>query len=135
MQAVITAGGKQYIVEPNQTLDIDLLPAETNSDSTKLSFEPLMVIDGDKITVGTPVVKNVTVSAEVIGRAKGEKIKVLKFKAKKRVSKLTGHRQHYSSIKITAIGAAKADSKPAATKAEAKPKVKTVAKTPTKAAK
>lgn len=78
MQAVIAAGGKQYIVEANQTLDIDLV----EGDAKKLEFEPLMVIDGDKIQVGAPRVSGVTVTAEVVGEVKGEKIKVLKFKAK-----------------------------------------------------
>lgn len=118
MQAVITSGGKQYIVEPNQTVELDLLDPAIK----KIEFEPLMVIDGDKVTVGTPKVKGVTVVAEAIGETKGEKIKVLKFKAKKRVSKLTGHRQHYTAVKITSIGATK---KAAAPKAEAKPTSKT----------
>jgi large subunit ribosomal protein L21 len=123
MQAVIKAGGKQYIVEPNQTLEIDLVA----SDAKKLNFEPLLVIDGDKVTVGTPVVSGVTVNAEVVSEVKGDKIKVLKFKPKKRVKKLTGHRQHYTQIKITGIGSAKS----AAAKSEkpvAKPATKTTAK-------
>ena len=116
MQAVIKAGGKQFIVEPDQTLNVDLVADGTK----KIEFEPLMVIDGDKVTIGTPVVAGITVSAEVVTEVKGEKIKVLKFKPKKRIKKLTGHRQHYSQIRITAIGSAKA--KPAAAKVDAKPK-------------
>lgn len=100
MQAVIKAGGKQYIVSPNQTLEIDLV----SSDTKKIEFEPLMVIDGDKVTVGTPVVSGVKVKADVVGQTKGDKIKVLKFKPKKRVKKLTGHRQHYTQVKIVSIG-------------------------------
>ena len=67
MQAVIKAGGKQYIVAPNQTLEIDLVP----SDAKKLEFEPLLVIDGDKVTVGTPVVSGVKVKADVVAQTKG----------------------------------------------------------------
>ncbi|TAK88846.1 50S ribosomal protein L21 [Patescibacteria group bacterium] len=103
MQAVILAGGKQHLVEPNQTLEIDLV----SDDAKKLTFEPLMVIDGDKVEVGAPRVKGVVVAAEVLGETKGDKIKVLKFKAKKRVKKLTGHRQRYTQIKVTSIGKAK----------------------------
>lgn len=110
MQAVIKAGGKQYIVSPNQTLEIDLV----SSDAKKLEFEPLMVIDGDKVTIGTPIVSGVKVKADVVGETKGDKIKVLKFKPKKRVKKLTGHRQHYTQVKIVSIGdTAKKVSKPA----------------------
>lgn len=99
MQTVIKAGSKQYIVAKDQTLNIDLV----KSDSKKLEFEALMVIDGDKTIVGAPFVKGVTVVAEVVDEIKGEKLKILKFKAKKRVKKLTGHRQKYSQIKITSI--------------------------------
>lgn len=102
MQAVIKAGGKQYIVSPNQTLEIDLV----SSDVKKLEFDPLMVIDGDKVTVGTPVVSGVKVKADVVTNTKGDKIKVLKFKPKKRIKKLTGHRQHYTQVKIVSIGSA-----------------------------
>lgn len=99
MQAVIVSGGKQYLVKPDQTLEVDLVA----SDAKKLEFEPLLVINGDKISVGTPVVKDVKVTAEVLGEVKGEKIRVLRYKPKKRISKQTGHRQRYSQIKITAI--------------------------------
>ncbi len=99
MQAVIVTGGKQYIVTKDQTLDVELL-----GDAKTVEFDALMTIDGDKVAVGTPVVAGVKVKAEVLGETKGEKIKVLKYKAKKREHKLTGHRQHYSQIKITSIG-------------------------------
>lgn len=99
MQAIIATGGKQYIVSKDQTLEVELL-----GDVKKLEFDVLMTMDGDKIQVGTPFVKDLKVKAEVLEETKGEKIKVLKFKAKKRVKKLTGHRQHYSLIKITSIG-------------------------------
>jgi large subunit ribosomal protein L21 len=99
MQAVIASGGKQYIVEKDQTLELELL-----GNARKLELEALLVIDGDKISVGAPFVDGVKVFAEVIEEVKGEKIKVLKFKPKKRVKRLTGHRQHYTQVKITKIG-------------------------------
>jgi large subunit ribosomal protein L21 len=124
MQAVIRSGAKQYLVKPGQVLEIDLV----GGDAKTLEFEPLLVIDGDKVQVGAPVVAGVKVAAEVAGEVKGEKLQVLKFKAKKRVKTQTGHRQHYTQIKITAIGTAKA---PAAKAAAAKPAAK---KAPAKAA-
>lgn len=99
MQAVIASGGKQYIVEKDQTLELELL-----GDAKKLELDALLTIDGDKISVGAPFVDGVKVLAEVVEEVKGEKIKVLKFKAKKRIKRLTGHRQHYSLVKITKIG-------------------------------
>ena len=100
MQAVIRSGGKQYLVEKGQTLEVELL----NGAKKTLELEALLVIDGDKVSVGKPVVKDIKVKAEVLGETKGDKLKVMKFKAKKRVKKTTGHRQHYSQIKITSIG-------------------------------
>jgi large subunit ribosomal protein L21 len=99
MQAVIVSGGKQYLVSTDQILDIELV-----GDVKKVEFEPLLVIDGDKVSVGQPTVAAVKVVAEVVSEVKGDKLKVLKFKAKKRVKRLTGHRQHYSRVKIIKIG-------------------------------
>lgn len=99
MQAVIKTGGKQYLVKPDEVLEVELASAKDN----KLELEALLVIDGDKVSVGTPVVKGAKVTAEILGETKGEKIQVLKYKPKKRIKKKTGHRQHYSQIKITKI--------------------------------
>jgi large subunit ribosomal protein L21 len=99
MQAVIATGGKQYIVKKDQTLEVELL-----GDDKKVEFDVLMTIDGDNIKVGTPLLDGVKVKADVVGEVKADKIKVMKFKAKKRVKKLTGHRQKLTQIKVTAIG-------------------------------
>ncbi|MDB5178114.1 MAG: rplU [Patescibacteria group bacterium] len=99
MQAVIVSGGKQHIVEKDQVLELELLGEEK-----KVVFDALLVIDGDDIKVGAPHVSGLKVHAEVLEEVKGEKIKILKFKAKKRIKRLTGHRQHYAQVKITKIG-------------------------------
>ena len=99
MQAVIVSGGKQYLVTKDQVLEVELL-----GDVKMVEYDALLVIDGNKTEVGTPHVTGVKVHAEVIEEVKGEKLKIMKFKAKKRVKRLTGHRQHYSQIKITKIG-------------------------------
>ena len=99
MQAVIASGGKQYIVQKDQTLELELL-----GDAKKAEFDVLLLIDGDKVQVGAPFVKDLKVHAEVVEEVKGDKIKVLKFKPKKRIKRLTGHRQHYAQVKITKIG-------------------------------
>jgi large subunit ribosomal protein L21 len=98
MQAVITSGGKQYLVKPDQILDLELV-----GDVKKLEFDALLVIDGAKVSVGAPLVEGAKVTAEVIGEVKGDKLKIMRFKAKKRVKRLTGHRQHYTQVKITSI--------------------------------
>ncbi len=99
-KAVILVGGKQYIAAEKETLRVDLLPAGTK----ELELDALLVIDGDKTTVGTPTVKGVKVSAKVkSSEVKGDKIRNIRYKAKKRVHKETGHRQKYTEIEITKI--------------------------------
>ena len=75
-------------------------------DGTKeLSLEPLMVIDGSTVKVGTPSVAGVKVTAKVDEpEVKGDKIKVVRFESKKRVKKINGHRQQYSRITVAKIG-------------------------------
>jgi len=64
----------------------------------------MLVIDGDKVSVGTPTVKGVVVTAKVIDDlVKGEKIRVIRYKSKKRVHKENGHRQKYSRVEIASI--------------------------------
>lgn len=100
MKAVIKIGGKQYIVAEKQTLLVDRL-----ADGTKtLDLEPLMVFDDQTATVGTPVVAGAKVKAEVVeDEVKGEKLQIIRFKAKKRVKTITGHRQQHTKIKIATI--------------------------------
>lgn len=100
MKAVIKVGGKQYIVAEKQTLLVDRLADDTKT----VELEPLMVFDENTATVGAPAVKGASVKAKVVeGEVKGDKIKIMKFKAKKRVKTLTGHRQKYTKIEIESI--------------------------------
>lgn len=98
VRAVIRTGGKQYLVAPDQVLEVELL-----AEGKKLELEPLLVINGAKTQVGQPLVKGVKVKAEVVEQLRTDKVKVLKYKPKKRYHKLTGHRQNLTKIKITAI--------------------------------
>ena len=100
MQAVVKIGGKQYIVAEKETLMVDLLPEGTK----ELVNDALLLIDGDKTTVGTPTVKGIKVTAKVVEpKIAGEKLRIIRYKAKKRVHKENGHRQKYSKIEITSI--------------------------------
>jgi large subunit ribosomal protein L21 len=99
-KAVIATGGKQYLVTEGETLEVELLHA----DGEKIAFEPLLVIDGDSVSVGAPVVAKAKVSAEVVAEdVKADKVTAIRYKAKKRVHKVHGHRQHHTVIKITKI--------------------------------
>ena len=99
-KAVILVGGKQYLAEEKETLRVDLLPAGTK----ELETDALLLIDGDKTTVGTPTVKGVKVSAKVVEeKVAGEKVRVIRYHSKKRVHTETGHRQKYTLIEIVSI--------------------------------
>lgn len=99
-KAVIATGGKQYFVTEGETLEIELLGA----DEKNVTFKPLLVVDGDKISVGTPVVDKAEVTAEVVeADVQGDKVTSIRYKAKKRVRKVRGHRQRHSVIKISKI--------------------------------
>jgi len=100
VKAVVKIGGKQFIVAEKETLLVDLLQEGTK----ELTLDALLVIDGDKTQVGKPTVKGVTVKAKVVeDLVKGEKIRIIRYKAKKRVHKESGHRQKYSKIEIVSI--------------------------------
>lgn len=99
-KAVIATGGKQYLVTEGETLEVELL----ESDGKSVSFEPLLVIDGETVSVGTPVVDKAKVTAEVVEQdVQAEKVTAIRYKAKKRVHKVHGHRQHHTVIKISKI--------------------------------
>ena len=99
-KAVISTGGKQYIVAEGETLSVELLKGEAKS----YDFEALMVIDGDKVTVGAPLVDKVKVKAEVVeADVQADKVTSIRYKAKKRVHTVRGHRQHQTTLRIASI--------------------------------
>lgn len=100
-KAVISTGGKQYLVSEGETFDVELLKGEAKS----RNFDALMLIDGDKVSVGTPAVSNVQVVTEVIvADVQADKVTSIRYKAKKRVRTVHGHRQHHTTLKVTKIG-------------------------------
>ncbi|MDO4774081.1 MAG: 50S ribosomal protein L21 [Candidatus Saccharibacteria bacterium] len=100
MKAVVKIAGKQYLVSEKESLLVDLLPEGTK----ELALDALLVADGDKTKVGTPTVKGVVVKAKVVeDEVKGDKLRIIRYKSKKRVHTETGHRQKYSRIEIVSI--------------------------------
>lgn len=98
-KAVIISGARQYVVSEGQELTVNFLGEEKN-----VTFEPLLIIDGDTTTIGTPLVSGAKVEAEVIDPShKGKKVTSIRYKAKKRVKTIRGHRQTLTTIKITKI--------------------------------
>jgi large subunit ribosomal protein L21 len=99
-KAVIATGGKQYLVVEGETLVVELLK---DVDKTA-TFQPLLVIDGDTVVVGTPLIEKAKVTAEVVElEVKADKVTSLRYKAKNRVHTVRGHRQRQTHIKITKI--------------------------------
>lgn len=99
-KAVIATGGKQYIVAEGDSVEVELLHA----DGKTVTFEPLMVIDGDTVAVGTPTVAKAKVTAEIVeDEVKADKVTAIRYKAKKRVHKVHGHRQRHTVVKISKI--------------------------------
>ena len=99
-RAVIVIGGKQYLVQRNDIIDVELL-----KDAETLSFKPLLVYSGSQVKVGTPTVSGSEVKAKVVEPSiKDKKVTIVKFQAKKRVHKTQGHRQQKTRLQITSIG-------------------------------
>ncbi|MGH1542808.1 MAG: 50S ribosomal protein L21 [Arenicella sp.] len=120
MYAVIQTGGKQYKVAVGDKVKVELLKAEAG-DQVDLD-QVLMIADGENVQVGTPKLDS-AVQAKVIRHARGDKLRILKFRRRQNSRTRGGHRQHYTELEITGIGgkaAAKSATKPAAKKAATK---------------
>ena len=100
MYAIVKTGGKQYKVAMGDKIEVEKMDLEAGA---KIELEVLMVVDGKKVTTGTPVVKNTVAIAEVVRHGKGTKIIIFKYKPKKRVRTKKGHRQLFTEIKVLEI--------------------------------
>ncbi len=99
-KAVIETGSKQYLVGVGDVIDVELL----KDTKDKVEFEALLVVDGADVQVGAPAVKGAKVTAKVVeADFRGDKVIAIRYKAKKRVKKVRGHRQHHTKLEITAI--------------------------------
>lgn len=101
MYAVIKTGGKQYRVEEGDVIYIEKLDA---AEGAQVSFDTLMLVDGQKVAVGKPSL-GAKVTGSVEAHGKGEKIVIFKMKPKKNYRKKQGHRQPNTKVKITKIEA------------------------------
>ncbi|WP_299595488.1 50S ribosomal protein L21 [uncultured Microbulbifer sp.] len=101
MYAVIESGGKQHRVEEGEVLRLEKIEVATGE---SVDFDKvLMVVNGDTINIGAPVVDGAKVTAEVLSHGRGEKVKIIKFRRRKHSMKRQGHRQWYTEVKITGI--------------------------------
>ena len=103
MYAVIATGGKQYRVSQGDKLRVEKLDV-AEGESVDLD-QVLMVVDGDDVKIGTPVLEGGKVTAEVKNHGRGDKVEIVKFRRRKHYMKRKGHRQAYTELEITGISA------------------------------
>ena len=103
MFAIIESGAKQYKVEQGSTVRVEKLDGEANS-SIQID-KVLLVVDGEKFSVGTPYLEGVTVEATKMADDKNDKLTIYKYKRRKDFDKKKGHRQKVSVLKIEKINA------------------------------
>lgn len=98
MYAIVCSGGKQYKVSEGDLINVEKLNAK---EGEQVKLDVLMLVDGEKVQAGNNI--GAEVLAEVVSHGKAPKIYVLRYKAKKRIKKLQGHRQPYTTLKIVSV--------------------------------
>ena len=102
MYAVIKTGGKQYRVSEGDRLRIEKLPGDVGA---SVQFDDVLMLGGDKVAVGTPVVTGAKVTGQILAQDRAKKVIVFKMKRRKRYRRKRGHRQPFTDVKITGISA------------------------------
>ena len=125
MYAVFRTGGKQYRASKGDTLKVEKLDA-AEGDNVEFG-DVLLVGEGEKVKVGTPLVSGSKVKAKVLAQGKGKKIDVIKFKRRQNYRRTYGHRQQYTLVEVTGITGAPRKSTKASPKAATKAKADTAA--------
>jgi len=125
MYAVVKTGGKQYRVAKDDKILVERLDGVAGA-AIQLDND-MMLVDGEKVTVGTPQIAGASVATEVVEQTRGPKIIIFRRKRRKNHRRTQGHRQDLTLLKITDImadGKKPAAKKAAAKKADAKPAAK-----------
>lgn len=103
MYAVIKTGGKQYRVVTGETLKVEIIPGDIGS--AIVLDKVLLVSDGEKLSVGKPLLLGATVAATIVSHGRGDKVRIFKMRRRKHYQKNQGHRQNYTEIRIDGISA------------------------------
>jgi large subunit ribosomal protein L21 len=102
MYAVIKTGGKQYRVSEGDRLRVEKLDGDVGA---SLDFSDVLMVGGEKVAIGTPLVKGAKVSAEIVAQGLGKKVIVFKMRRRKRYRRKNGHRQPFTELKVKSISA------------------------------
>lgn len=102
MYAVFESGGKQHRVAEGESLKLEKIEAATGD---TVEFDRVLMVGGDNVRVGTPLVEGAKVTAEIVDHGRHKKIRIVKFNRRKHHRKETGHRQWYTEVRITGISA------------------------------
>ena len=100
MFAVIQTGGKQYRVAQGDRLRVEKLPGDVGA---AVTFDKVLLVGGDSVKVGTPLVSGAKVSAEIVAQGRDKKVIVFKFRRRKNYRRKQGHRQPFTELKITGV--------------------------------
>lgn len=103
MFAIVSIAGFQEKVAQGDVLDVPTLDAKEGA--TVTFKDVLLIADGKDVKVGTPTLDGATVTAEVVSHGRGDKVRVVKFRRRKRYTRTHGHRQGLTTIKIAKISA------------------------------
>jgi large subunit ribosomal protein L21 len=102
MFAVIRTGGKQYKVAKDDVVSIEKLEGDAGASVT---FGEVLMLGGEALKTGAPLVSGASVVAEILEQGKGEKVIAFKKRRRKDTRRKRGHRQHFTKVKITEIHA------------------------------
>ncbi len=118
MYAIIAVGGKQLKVHEGDTIRVERLPGEVGE---AITFDEVLLVNNNdgSLTLGEPTVEGATVTGDIVGHGRGKKIVIFKHKRRKNYRRKQGHRQDYTSLKITGIDAGASKTKPTESSAKA----------------
>ncbi len=100
MYAIVETGGKQYRVAVGDELNVEKIPGEVG---TEVELDRVLLIGGEEIKIGNPLVEGAKVKAEIVKQDKARKIMIFRYKPKKNIRKRKGHRQPFTRLRVLAI--------------------------------
>lgn len=100
--AVIKTGGKQYRVSEGDRIRVEKLPGDVGAE---VSFDEVLMLGGDKVAVGKPLVSGASVQAKIVAQDRAKKIIIMKYRRRKNYRRKQGHRQPFTELVITGVTA------------------------------